>query len=615
MRKYLPFLLIFVFASAVFAQQHEIRSKGKFVIPTQPHPGQVNVYPAGNYAGQKAFSSTQIGTTWYDGQTTNYGNIMNRIYEFPDGTIGATWQASGENADPDRGTGYNYYNGTEWGTPNLHIGEDPRTGWPCYAPWGANGEIFCHYWYATASLPGPIKFFKRENKGEGDWIETELYGPEGLSLVWHSMVTSGENNEHIHLLAYTYDAEYMGQTNALVYYRSSDGAETWDIEGVIIDGLGENYFPTINALSYEWANPVGNTIAFGYGFREYGGYIFKSTDNGDNWEKTEVMTSPFDPLQTHTSTADFGGGVGSFDLVLDSQEKVHLVFPRMIGGFNDAGEWGYYPFTDGLIYWNEDMGRLDTTIISSYTMEFLEDGGYLCGWILANEPYTIDYTNQPDYANAACGFPQISIMEDDKIFISWSGLAPDFHTGGTPDLFYRHIAVNASFDGGNWWNGPKDINLDIQWLLSECVYSEMSPILHGDMVHIVFQEDNLVGTYEWPASVQTIPSLNRIHHMDFPVSFFVGVDELSENQNFEVSPIYPNPSNSTSRFGLRLQEKSNVSIDVVNVVGQAVKKIELGTLNTGTHPVELTVSDLKPGIYYVSITVDQRKTTQKILVQ
>ena len=50
------------------------------------------------------------------------------------------------------------------------------------------------------------------------------------------MMTSGDNHEHIHLLAYTYDTPVLGQENALLYYRSSDGGETWDPDGIIIEG-------------------------------------------------------------------------------------------------------------------------------------------------------------------------------------------------------------------------------------------------------------------------------------------------------------------------------------------------------------------------------------------
>jgi hypothetical protein len=532
---------------------------------------------------------------------------MNRIYAYPDGTIGATWQCSGEGAVPDRGTGYNYYDGAEWGTADPHIGADVRTGWPSYAPWGPNGEILCHYWYATGSLPGPIKFYKRENKGEGDWVETVLYGPEGLSIVWHSMTTSGENHEHIHLLAFTYDAPYQGQEHALVYYRSSDGAVTWDIDGVIIEGLGADYFATINLLNYDWANPVGNTIAFSYGFDEFGGRVFKSYDNGDSWDIIEVFESPFDPTDPPTDTEMFPCGVGTSACALDSEEKLHVVFSRMRKIWT-SGDLYYYPYTDGLIYWNEDMPVLDTTIISSYTLDYLNAAGNLIGWVMSSEPYEIP-DEQPNYGSSLCAFPQISIDADDNMFVAYSTLAPDYSSG---TFFYRHILANGSFDGGNIWNGQIDLNAEIQFILSECAYPEMAPVI-GDYVHVVFQEDNIPGIHEWLENHP--PCENRMYHKDVPKDIFIGVCEPAETLQFEISQNFPNPASNTTQLGLRLEKTSDVSVSIVNVVGQIIKKTDMGTMNTGNNIITLDVSDLSPGIYYYTVQVDEQKATRKMIVQ
>ncbi len=49
----------------------------------------------------------------YDLQTN--GSSQNRIYLFDDGFIGATWTYGMESSSyPDRGTGYNSFNGFSW---------------------------------------------------------------------------------------------------------------------------------------------------------------------------------------------------------------------------------------------------------------------------------------------------------------------------------------------------------------------------------------------------------------------------------------------------------------------------------------------------------------------
>jgi hypothetical protein len=580
-------------------------NKMLMVKEVQVHPDHAGYYSAEQVIGQKTYDNTVIGNTWYDSQTVNYGNVMQRIWAYPDGTVGATWQCSGEGGVPDRGTGYNYYDGTEWGDPLLHLGTASRTGWPSYAPWGPTGEIICHYQYIAAA--GPIRFFRREVKGQGEWIETELVNPNNVSLVWHSMITSGENNEYIHLLAYTYDNPYEGQDNALLYYRSSDGAQTWEIDGVVIDGLGAGYFPTIKSLSYAWANPVGNTLAFTYGFYEYGGLLFKSYDNGDNWEVIEVMETPFDPFDPPVNTSYVPCGIGTSAVALDSDGMAHIVFPRMVKIWVESAV-NHYPYTDGLIYWNETMPVLDTTIISSYTMEYLEESGNLAGWVLASGPFEIP-DGQPDYANGLCGFPQLSIDANDNIFVASSTLAPDYDNS---EFFYRHILVNSSWDGGVTWAGQQDLNTDLQYLFSECAFPVMAPVI-DDYIHVLFQEDPFPGMFEWLNDHDAIE--NRMMAMKLDKNLFVGVPEGSKEAAFTMSEVFPNPADGFAAIRLNLEQAARVEVSILSLTGQTVRTKDEGAMSAGNHSVRLDVTGLAPGVYYCVIRVDQDRMARKMVVR
>lgn len=570
------------------------------------HPARLSPASGGQVIGQRMYDNTIIGTTWYDSQTVNYGNVMQRMWAYPDGTVGATWQCSGQNSNPDRGTGYNYFDGSDWGSPVPHIGTDPRTGWPSYAPWGPNGEILSHYLYIANS--GPIKFFKREIKGQGDWIETSLTNPDNVSLVWHSMCTSGENNEYIHLLALTYDTPYQGQTNALLYYRSSDGAETWEVDGLVIDGLGPDFLTTINPLSYAWANPVGETIAFTYGFDEFGGRVFKSTDNGDTWEYMQVFETPIDPFAPPTDSEDIPCGIGTSACALDSQGDVHVVFPRMVKIFI-AGETRYYPFTDGLIYWNESMPVLDTTIISSYTLDYLYDAGNLCGWVMSSEPSYSIPDGQPSYANASCAFPQLSIDAQDNLFVVSSMLAPDYDNG---THFYRHIVLNRSFDLGETWEEQVDLNEDIQYIFSECAFPAMPPVI-DENVHVLFQEDPFPGMFEWLANHEVTE--NRMMHLAIDKELLgVGLADPDPAEAPGLS-LYPNPASDQVFVQLDLKNASDTRLEVVDQLGKVILQQDLGRLGAGNYRVSLDISSLPTGIYFIRSGTDQVRTIEKLVVR
>jgi len=566
----------------------------------QVHPDQ-KINNTGEFVNLKSLDVNTIGTTVYDAQALNWGNMTQRMWAYDDGTIGATWTSMGFDNLPERGCGYNYFDGSVWGEPIPHVGAPDRLGPPSYAPWGPNGEIVSVYRYIPGE--GPMLFYKRETKGEGEWEEVELVGPTGVSLVWQAMMTSGEENEFIHLLAYTYDDPYMGQESALLYYRSSDGCESWDIEAQVIDGLGDDYFASINSFSYAWANPVGDKIAFTYGFDEFGGQIFKSDDNGDSWDIIDVFTTPFSGIDPPTESTIFPCGVGSSAISLDSDGMAHVVFPRMRKKFVDD-EAGWYPYTDGLIYWNETMEVLDTTTISSYTLEYLDEGGYLIGWL--PESLVIP-ENQPNYANALWGFPQISIDAQNNLFVATSTVT-DYEFG---DQNYRHIFVNSSFDGGASWEGQVDLNDELIYMFSECAFPAMAPVI-DDKVYIVYQEDVLPGFHEWLDNHEQIE--NQMVALTFDKDFFVGVSERLEKSAVKLSEGYPNPSQYNVSFALKLDEGAAVNINITNIVGQVVKSINKGQLQSGLNSLTIDVSDFAPGTYFCTVKVNKQSFSRKIVV-
>lgn len=609
MKKQILFLTLLLIMAEAIAQNSHVSDKWKPANPVlfqpQATPDGILLNAGPLIPGQKIIDVTLIGNTWYDTQTYNSGNMMNRIYQHSDGTIGATWMLKGSGGVPDRGTAYNYQDGTTWTGAVPHLGGDPNNGFPSYAPWGPAGEVVAHYQYIAGE--GPIKILRREVKGEGVWQESVLDPPAGnYSIVWHSMITSGPNHEYIHLLALVYDDPYQGQDDALLYYRSPDGGVTWDINGVVIEGLGATDFLAISSLKYSWAQPAGNTIAFTYGFDYFDGLVFKSTDNGDTWEKILVYQSPYTPFNVPDLTPVYGSGDGTSAIALDSQGMVHVVFGRMLW-FHDIATgtgWYYYPTsTEGLIYWNENMPTLDSTTVSSYTLDFLEAGGNLVGWLVGDTAALQIPTDQPHYGVSLTSMPQLGIDADDNLFLGYSALAPDFFSGV---YYFRHLYSNASFNGGSTWNGIKDLTEGVMFWYSECVFPGVSPIVE-DEVHVIFQEDFTPGTGSGEECF--------INHMNFPESFFVGIPQAEKTSGFDVSQNYPNPAFKSTRFELKMDKPAEVTVTVINLVGQAVQRMDLGTLSSGTNRISLDLSGLPAGMYSYCVEIDGEWMTRMMIVQ
>lgn len=603
MKKFLLFLSFLTISALVIGQAIHY---GPERMPVKS-PDPMNGYSKDIVIGQK-ITESNIGETYYDLQT--YGSMSQRIYAYPDGTVGAVWMLGFETAAwSDRGSGYNYYDGSQWGEIPTERLESIRTGWGCYAPFGANGEIVVAH--AQPSSDWVLLFNKRENKGEGAWEEFTLAGPvAGTGIVWPAMVTGGTDHNTIHVLGRTYTTPYMGQDGALLYSRSTDGGATWDIQNYFFTELGPDYFVAIDADGYDWAEPVGNTIAFSVGFDSGHACIMKSTDNGDTWEFIQVYQCPFYPAPGGV-TPSFGAGDGSQTASIDNAGNVHVVFGRMVYVYDETGALFYYPSTDGLIYWNETMPELDSTLISSYTTEFLLNNGNLAGWVV--EPGVSGLIGFPSYYASLTSHPQILIDEFNRIFVLWMGAAPSFSNG---TWNYRHIYGNSSNDGGATWNGIKDFNTDLVYIFSECIYPAMSPVLYDNKFHFWFQQDVEPGIFVWAAQ-QAAPGQNFITYMPIETGFLTGEDENSSisSDPVNVSQNFPNPFDEVTFIDVNLIKPSEIVFFVSDLTGRIIYTESFGTVNSERLRIRFENEIFSKGIYYYTIASNSGSHTGKMIVK
>lgn len=557
--------------------------------------------------GQK-LSETIIGGTYYDLQT--YGAMGQRTFAYPDGTVGAAWMMAFQTTDwADRGIGYNYYDGNSWGEQPSESIATVRTGWACYTALGENGEIAVGH-AQDEDEAWVLWFCKRDTKGSGDWNEFTLSGPEpGVGIVWPAIVSGGTDHNTLHVLGLTYGDEYMGQSAALLYSRSTDGGETWEIENFFFDEIGPDYFTSIEADGYAWAAPKGNTIAFSVGFDSNHGCIMKSNDNGDTWEFIEVYNCPFYPAPEE-ATPDFGAGDGTQSLAIDNDGNVHLVYGRMTHVYDETGAGFFYPATDGVIYWNESMEALDTTIISSYTLEYLQENGNLAGQVTGEGiDGLMDFAT---YYTSLTSHPQIMIDQSNRIFVLWTGAAPDFDNGL---LNYRHIYGNSSSDGGLTWNGIIDMTDDLLYLFSECIYPSIAPDVVDGQIHFTFQDDSEPGIFVWAAS-QAEAGSNNITYMGIETDALTGITNPAAGLNaMEVSANYPNPFSDVTYIDVQLEKPSEILFTVADVAGRNVYRQSYQKAGTDKLRIQFENQELNRGVYYYTIQAEAGSYTGKMIVQ
>ncbi|MEI6901277.1 MAG: hypothetical protein WCL00_15485, partial [Bacteroidota bacterium] len=387
MKKFILFVIAALFALSVSAQYKSIK-KNRDIMRTAtaraidtPIPGEK---PANLYVGNHPnLVDQQVMMTNYD-LMTNGATGQSRLVYFPDGSMAAsaTWSQDPGGTWPGRGTGYNYStNFSTWGTNPTSRVESLRTGWPSLQPCGTNGECIVAHQSGTA----PLVFSKRVTKGTGTWSQSTLPVPTGeTGMLWPRMMTTGSSHQQIHIIAMTPPTGnggtvYNGMDGALLYIRSTDGGATWGAWQQL-PGMTTSEYIGFNADDYGWANPRGDTICFVVSNAFIDTFIMKSVDNGTNWTKTVVYASDYNLVGVSGSSPQrFYTSDNTSAVALDKSGTAHVCFGLMCDSISGSTSYNYWPYTQGLVYWNETMPAITPDMADPDT---LFNHGQLIGWVL-----------------------------------------------------------------------------------------------------------------------------------------------------------------------------------------------------------------------------------------
>lgn len=78
--------------------------------------------------------------------------------------------------------------------------------------------------------------------------------------------------------------------------------------------------------------------------------------------------------------------------------------------------------------------------------------------------------------------------------------------------------------------------------------------------------------------------------------------------------VFPNPAKDQLNVSYTVEEASEISLSITNMLGQQVRYMEMGTVSQGANTTTLDISDLESGIYMVTIQTGQETVTRKITV-
>lgn len=562
--------------------------------------------PIGQTQTVREYTETIIGTTFYDLQTNNA--ISDRlIYNSGTGTVSAIWTMSpdaGAGA-PNRGTGYNFFNGTAWDEAPSQKIETQRTGFPNIGITSNGAEnVIAHN-----TTSGVMQQTFRATTGSGTWSEslTALENDAILGNLWSKTATNGNN---LHVISLTTPvanggALYNNIDGMPMYYRSTDGGTTWDKTNVELQDItAENYVAFSGDACQIDAN--GNTVAIVVG----GSFandvlLYKSTDNGDTWSKTIVYKHPYFKFTDDTITDTNHDGTpdsmrtsdGTFALLIDNDGMVHLWWGDMFILNDIAGDAAYsYYFTNALMYWNET--KTEPTMIENLGALDLDGSGIL------------EFNDVGTFAfKGLASYPSAGIDANGNIYLSYMALVENSSDGDGKSV--RHVYVSASTDGGESWADPIDVVSDE---FSEGAYGAMARTV-DDHVRLIYQRDFCAGisTTSGNPDPCNVGQENEIIYIELPVldlGINVGVQNVQDaSANLSV---YPNPSNGLTTLDFRNKAQQNASVTVTNSIGRVM--LTLNEVQVVNGKAQIDLSGMENGIYYLQVKSDKNNSTLPVTI-
>lgn len=547
-----------------------------------------------------------IGNSFYDLQSN--ASVDDRIhYDAGSGSVYAAWTFSANPSYSDRGSGYNSYDGSQWGSLPAARVDNERTGWPSLVITDTSEFIVAHGAnYLVSSI--------RNTPGSGNWSSNQMsFITDGA--LWPRATNGGTDNKTVHVMAISTPTGNGGTLQngidgILLYYRSLDGGYTWDIQDSILPHQDSALHFGFGGDSYA-IDAHGNTVAIAV-FNDYeDSFILKSTDNGDTWTRTVFLDGPLDDYSTaaagsisdinNDGVADTITGTDNAGSVLvDRNGVVHVSWGRM-NYLDDDPTLGepasYFPATNGLVYWNDNSAISGGTVITG-ALDLDNDGSL----------NITDISEIPLYFTSLSCQPSMGMDANNNVFIVYSMLN-ELEFNGVQ--FYHNLYRISSRDGGATWSTPKDLTPNRPF--GECVFGSLAKDV-DDYLRIVYMEDGEPGLSvrgdEDPAGQNDIIYLE----IDTAATEFVSISEMGVERG-TLSDIYPNPAQDKAFMDFTVNHAGNYSIEITSITGAMVKSINLGELNEGNFRKSFDLNDVSNGVYVVTLKSTAYTSSKRLVVR
>ena len=427
-------------------------------------------------------------------------------------------------------------------------------------------------------------FFHLSNPPSGNWIDRIVcqksfdagetwqtngtyMGLNGTKVQDKEWVSIDRNNNNIYL-TWTqfdvYDSSNSSHKSNIMFSMSDDAGVSWSVAKRINETSGDCIDDDDTVEGAVPAVGTNGEIYVAWAGKKTDGsnsIIFdKSTDAGNTWLENDIFV------------ADFPGG-WAYDI-----PGIYRANGLPITKCDTSGS-----VYNGTIYinWTDQQNGTDDTDV----------------WLTKSTDGGNTWSNRKRVNNDVAGKQQ---------FFTWFDI--DQTNGKLYFIFYDRrnnignetdVYMAISDDGGETFENIK---------ISETSFTPFSTVFFGDYTNISVHNGKIAPI--WVRADGELRSLRTI------VPDNSGIN--SNENNFMVSEVYPNPSNNKFYFSFRLRKASNISLKIIDIFGKEVhtifnnEDVDIGkyveTFNAKQH-------NLKSGVYFFKFSDGKNHRTTKIVYQ
>lgn len=421
-------------------------------------------------------------------------------------------------------------------------------------------------------------------------------------------------------------AIYDDATNSVIYKNKLS-----DNTGRRPDGTPKIHWGAGNKGMITWQ--VGDTVNFGSKI-----YYSEITENGNNYSfsaPTMLANLPGYNYDIHVSYYDATNAVAEWinDPDMNDATDNSQVYFSYWNGSNWSADSLRYNIQSGTrlkeitLDVNGNYG-LDAVTYEYYNSDStLMNGIYVSWWNSAN-PSAVQNTWLED-SSFVFQIPRAAVSQNGiASFILQSRNLTNSDNYGQLDLYMNDL---SSAVGWQYVSNATDTN-EFVWDMSS-VFGFLQSANSHDIMYLFTQEMDSVGNtnpthgakFGHPDLNLVLRALNAtsnggnisLSYVTPPsdsalISYYQEIKPF--NYDFELKQNYPNPFSQQTTIPFHISKTAKIKIDLTDLMGRTVATILDKELSVGDYQTQFNSGNLESGIYYYTITANNKRVTKKMVV-